>query len=157
MNARTAIRELLKAEPEWRQFFKQCCETSPVRLRAQAWQWREELADRGHAFGLVDLEDVLMGLARKFFPSRPAAAWDPEWASGLTSDAMARMQEHYSGLSEAERDALDLSGQDPHEERMQAAAEANDPAEFRRAVKGWQVAGMAALYEARARVKGWVA
>lgn len=149
MKARTAVLELLKAEPEWRQFFKQCCETSPLRPRSQAWQWRDELADRGQAFTIADLEDVLMGLARKFFPDSPAAQWDPGWADKLTGDAMARMQEHYSGLPEAQRAALDLAGQDDWHDRMVAAGHANNPAAFRSALKGWERVGLEALEGAR--------
>lgn len=151
MKTRTAIVDLLKAEPEWRHFFKQCCEASPLRLRSQAWQWRDELADRGQAFELADLEDVLMGLARKFFPGSPAAQWDPEWADKLTGDAMDRMQKHYSDLSEAERDALDLSGQDSHEAQMLAAGEENNPAAFRSALRAWERAGLESLENARTK------
>jgi hypothetical protein len=154
MRARTAVLELLKESAEWRQFFQACCETSPLRLRSQAWQGRDELADRGQAFALTDHEDVLMDLARKFFPESPAAEWDSEWTDQLTGDAMARMQEHYAGLSAADKEALDLSEQDAYEERMNAAGENNDPAEFRRALKGWLVAGMAALHEARSGNEG---
>ena len=150
MKARTAVVDLLKAEPEWRQFFKRCSETSPLRLRSQAWQWRDELADRGNVFSLADIEDVLMGLARKVFPESPGSQWDTEWAYELCRDALSRLAKHYSGLSEAERDALDLSVQDPYEETMVAAGEANDPAEFRRALKGWERVSLEALDKVRA-------
>jgi hypothetical protein len=83
MRARTTILELLKVEPGRRKFFKRCGETGALRLHSQAWQWRDELADRGQAFALVDVEYALMDLARKFFPGSPASEWDPEWAEGL--------------------------------------------------------------------------
>jgi hypothetical protein len=149
VRASTAIVNLLKAEPEWRQFFKQCCETSPLRLRSQAWQWRDELADRGNVFSTADVEDVLMGLARKVFPESPAAQWDTEWADSLLEGALKHLAELYSGLSKVERDALDLYVQDPYEEAMVAAGEANDPAAFRTALKGWERASLEALDEAR--------
>ena len=149
MKFRTAVLGLLKTDPEWRQFFKRCSETSPLRLRSQAWQWRDELADRGQVFALADIEDVLMGLARKIFPESPASQWDTEWAYELCRDFLARLGEHYSGLSEAERDALDLSVQDPHEEAMVAAGHANDPAAFREALRGWERVGLEAVEQAR--------
>ena len=138
MKARTAVVELLKSEPKWRRFFKRCCEKSPLRLRSQAWQFRDELSDQGQSFALADLENVLMGLARRLFPESPAAQWDPDWAEELTKDAMARLQEHYIGLSVTNRETLDLAGQDPWHESMQTAAHANDPAAFRAALLGWE-------------------
>lgn len=148
MKARTAIVELLKAEPEWRSFFKQCSETSPRRLRSQARQWQDELAYRGHAFGLADVEDFLVDLARRFFPESPSAQWDTEHASEMCKDALVRLGEHYAGLSEDERNRLDLSDQDPHEEAMSRAGEENDPAAFRRALAGWERAGLEAFESA---------
>lgn len=109
MRTRTAIVNLLRDSAEWRQFFKQCCATSPLRLCSQARQWRDELADRGNVFSTADVEDALMILARKVFPDGPASQWDTEWAYELCRDALARIGEHYSGLSEVERDALNLS------------------------------------------------
>ena len=149
MKARTAVVDLLKAEPAWRAFFKRCCETSPLRLRSQAWQWCEELADRGQVFELTDLEDVLMALARKVFPDSPAAQWDTEWAYELCRDVLPRVGKRYSELSKVEQDAVDLSVQDPYEEAMVAAGEANDPAAFRRALKGWEQASLEALNKMR--------
>jgi hypothetical protein len=131
------IPTLLKSEPEWRRFFKQCCEKSSLRLRSQASQFRYELSDKGQSFALADLEDVLMGLAQDLFPESPAAQWDTEWAYELTKDAMARLQGHYTELSAADKETLDLSGQDPWHEGMQAAHD-NDPAAFRAALLGWE-------------------
>src|SRR5829696_3523820 len=122
MKARTAVVELLKSEPKWRRFFKRCCEKSSLRLRSQTWQFRDELSDQGQSFALADLEDVLMGLSRRFFPESPAAQWDSAWAQDLTKDAMARLQEHYNGLSAADKETIDFAGQDPWHEGMQAAA-----------------------------------
>lgn len=149
--ASKAIAALLRDSAEWRAFSRQCCETSPLRLRSQAWQWRDELAGRGQAFELAELEDVLMGLARKVFPESPAAQWDADHASALCKDALARLGEHFAGLSEAERDRLDLSGQGPREEAMLAAGHANDPEAFRVALRGWERTGLEALAGARNR------
>jgi len=57
--------ELLKGSGEWRYFFRACCETSPFRLRSQAWQFREGLAELGYEYpdrGNPELEDALVGL-----------------------------------------------------------------------------------------------
>jgi hypothetical protein len=151
MKAHTAIVEHLKAEPEWRVFFRRCCEHSALRLRSSARRFREELADRCEPFELADVEDVLMELARKFFPESPAAQWDASWASRLCKDTLARLGEFYAGLSEGERDRLDLSGQEPHEEAMLAAGHANDPAAFRAALKEWERGGLEALERTRER------
>lgn len=145
MKARTAIIELLKTEPEWRSFFKRCCEISPLRLRSQARQWQDELAYRGHAFGLADVEDSLTDLARRFFPESPGAQWDAEHASETCKDALARLGERYAGLTEADRARLHLSGQDPYEAAMLAAGHANDPGVFRVALKAWERTGLEAL------------
>lgn len=149
MKARTAIVELLKAEPEWRSFFKRCCENSPLRLRSQARQWQDELVGRGHAFGLADVEDALADLARRFFPKSPAAQWDTKHTSEMYKDSLVCLAEHYTGLTEAERNRLDLSGQDPHEAAMLTAGEENDPPAFRIALKAWEREGLQALAEAR--------
>jgi hypothetical protein len=149
MNARQALAELLKASPEWRDFFRQCCETSAFRLRAQVWQFQEELRDRGHEVDRADLEDALLTLARKVLSETPAAEWDPEWASELCTAALLRVGKRYKELTAEEKAVVDLSVQDgPHEE-SNAAAEANDPAAFRAAMKAWERAGLEALEGAR--------
>jgi hypothetical protein len=140
-----SIAELLKASPEWRRFFKACCEAGALRLRAQAWQFRDELRERGKDVALQDVEDALLTIARKVLPKTPAAQWDPEWAAGLIDDALARLAEHYA----AEREVLDLSGQEPFEERIHAAGVANDPAAFREALRGWEKATAEALEAVR--------
>ena len=149
MKARTAVVELLKAEPEWRSFLKRCCEKSALRLRSQAWQWQDELANRGQNFPLTDVEDSLMDLARRFFPDSSAAQWDADHASRLCKDALARLGEHFANLSEGERDRLDLSEQDTHEEGMLKAGMDNDPAAFRAALREWERVGLEALETAR--------
>jgi hypothetical protein len=146
MSVRTALVGLLKESGEWRAFFKRCCRTSGYRLASQGWQFRAGLDDEGQRFRFDEVEDALLSLARELFPDTPAAQWDTQWADKLCKDAMAaRLSEQYAGLSEEERDALDLSGQDAHEARMVAAAEANDPAEFRGALKGWEQVGVGAI------------
>ena len=150
--ATASIAELLKASPEWRRFFKACCEAGALRLRAQAWQFRDELRDRGKDdVALQEVEDALLTIARKVLPKTPAAVWDPEWAAELIHDALARLAEHYAELLRDEREVLDLSGQDLFEERIHAAGLANDPAAFREALKGWERATAEALEVARER------
>ena len=151
MNTTAALAQLLKESPEWRQFFKACCESGALRLRAQAWQFRGELRDHRKDVALQDVEDALMVIARKVLPKSPAAAWDPEWAAELIDDALARLAEHYAELLGAEKEALDLSGQEAWEERMHRAGVANDPAAFREALRGWEKATAGALEAARSK------
>jgi hypothetical protein len=151
MSATAAIAELLQEAAEWRQFYRQCCETGALRLRAQAWQFRDELRRRGAWFELEEVEDALMVIARKVLPETSAAQWDPGWANEHCRDALAKLQERYAGLSAEEREALDFSGQDIWDERMHAAGVANDPATFREALKGWERTAVGALEAAKER------
>src|SRR5215210_3576310 len=48
--ARAALLRLFAKDSEWQSFFRSCCEMSTYRLIAQAWQWREELKDRGYPY-----------------------------------------------------------------------------------------------------------
>jgi hypothetical protein len=145
MRARTALLELFKESGGWRAFFRSCCETSPLRLRSQAWQFRGELTERGKQFRTEEVEDALLGLARDLFPNAPAAQWDAEWAHELCKVALARLAERYAKLSTADREVLDFSAQDAWGERMHTAGLANDPAAFREALKGWERAGLKAM------------
>jgi hypothetical protein len=69
----------------------------------------------------------------------------------LCKDALARLAEYYAGLTAEEKDALDLPGQDVWDEQMRSAGLANDPTAFRRALKGWERAGLEAIERARAK------
>jgi hypothetical protein len=155
--ATASIAELLKASPEWRRFFKACCEAGALRLRAQAWQFKGELRDRGKDVALQEVEDALLTIARKVLPKTPAAQWDPEFAGELIQDALARLSEHYAELLGGEREVLDLSGQERWEERIHAATLANDPAAFREALKGWERATVEALEAARGEARSGAA
>ena len=155
MKARTALLELFKDSSGWRAFFRSCCETSPSRLRSQAWQFREELKDRGNQIQTDEVEDSLLGLARELLPDTPAAQWDAEWAHDLCRDALAHLARAYAGLSAEEKDALDLSAQEVWDERMHEAGLANDPVAFRTALDGWTRAGLEAME--RLRIKGGAA
>src|SRR5215212_11426773 len=108
MKARTALLELFRESKEWRAFFRSCGERSALRLRSQAWQFRDELKDRGHGFLTEEVEDALLGLARDLVPNTPAAQWDTAWAHELCKAALTHLAEAYAGLSAEERDALDL-------------------------------------------------
>ncbi len=151
MKARTDILELFRESDEWRAFFRSCCETSDFRLRSQAWQFRDELSERGKQFQADEVEDALLGLARDLLPNTPAAQWDAEWAHELCKDALARLAKAYVGLSAEEKDVLDLSAQEVWDERMHEAGLANDPVAFRVALDGWTRAGLEAMEQLRIR------
>jgi hypothetical protein len=151
MRARTALLELFKDSSEWRAFFRSCCETSAFRLRSQAWQFRDELEERGHGFLSEEVEDSLIGLARELLPDTPVAQWDAEWAHDLCRDALAHLARAYAGLSTEEKDTVDLSAQDEWDERMHEAGLANDPVAFRAALKSWERAGLEAMEQIRIR------
>ena len=155
MKTRTALLALFKESHEWRSFFLSCCESSALRLCTQTWQFREELTERGHGFLSEEVEDPLLELARELLPDTPAAQWDAEWVHDLSKDALARLAKRYADLSTADKEAVDLSGQGVWDERMQAAASANDPAAFRVALDGWTRAGLEAME--RLRIKGGAA
>jgi hypothetical protein len=156
MKARTSLLGLFRESYQWRSFFRSCCETSAFRLRAQAWQFRDELRDRGNQFQTDEVEDALLGLASELLLGTPAAQWDTEWAYELCRDALAPIGQHYAELSAAEKAALDsLSAQDPWHERMIGAELENDPAAFSAALKGWKRAGLKSME--RVYVKGGAA
>ena len=151
MKSRTALLELFKESSEWRAFFRSCCETSPFRLRSQAWQFREELKERGHGFLIKEVEDSLLGLARELLPDTPAAQWDSQWAHDLCKDALALLAKRYADLSATEKEAVTLSAQEVWDKRMHGAGLANDPAAFRVALDGWTRAGLEAMEQIRIR------
>jgi hypothetical protein len=155
MKARTALLELFKDSSEWRAFLRSCCETSAFRLRSQAWQFCDELNDRGDAFERDEVEVSLLGLARVLLPDTPAAQWDAEWAHELCKDALARLAKRYAELSAADRETVDLSGQGVWDERMDTAGLANDPVAFRTALEGWTRARLEAMEQVR--IKGGAA
>src|SRR5918995_3884793 len=111
MKGRTALLEVFKASHEWRAFFRSCCETSALRLRSQAWQFRDELKDRGHTLRAEEVEDSMLGLARELLPGTPAAQWDAEWAHHLCKDALTLLAKRYAEFSTAEKEVLDFSAQ----------------------------------------------
>jgi hypothetical protein len=155
MKARTALLELFKDSSEWRAFFRSCCETSAFRLRSQAWQFREELKDRGNQIQTDEVEDSLLGLARELLPDTPAAQWDSQWAHDLCKDALALLAKRYAEFSDADTEVRDLSAQEVWDERMHAAGLANDPVAFRVALEGWTRAGLEAMEQVR--IKGGAA
>src|SRR5918992_2425100 len=108
MKVRTAPLSLFKDSSDWRAFFRSCCETSALRLRSQACQFREEVNDRGNQFQTEEVEDALLGLARELLPDTPDAQWDAEWAHDLCKDALARLAKRFSEFSTAEKEVLDL-------------------------------------------------
>jgi hypothetical protein len=155
LKSRTALLELFKDSSEWRAYFRSCCEMSALRLRSQAWQFCEELNDRGNQFQTEEVEDALLGLARDLLPDTPAAQWDAEWAHDLCKDALARLAECYAEFSTVDMEMLDLSVQDEWDERMHESGLANDPVAFRVALDGWTRAGLEAME--RLRIRGGAA
>ena len=155
MKASTALLELFKESHEWRTFFRSCCETSAFRLRSQARQFREELKVLDNRFQADEVEDAMLGLARELLPDTPAAQWDDEWAHDLCKDTLAHLAKRYAELSTADKETVDLSGQDVWDERMYGAGLANDPLAFRVALEGWTRAGLEAMEQVR--IKGGAA
>ena len=101
MKARPALVGLMRSSEEWRGFFKRCTETSPFRLRAQAWQWRDELHARGQDVDLEDVEDALCDLAGELLPDSPGAAWDEAHAAKLAAEALRWLAEWFPECSDA--------------------------------------------------------
>jgi hypothetical protein len=148
------VAELFRGEREWRVFFRKACEESPERLRSQAKQLRNELHARGDVFKIEEVEDVLLALAREKLPDSLAGRWNAEWASRLCREALARLGEHYAELTEDERERLNLDVQDEYHDRMNVAGDENDPAAFREALAGWELAGLEAFDAARSKTGG---
>src|SRR5215212_4140435 len=98
MKARCALIGLMRDSEECRNFFKRCTETSPLRLRSQAWQWRAELHARGQDVTLEDVEDALCNLTGELLTDSPGAAWDGEYAAKLlpaVRDPHSQLPERY--------------------------------------------------------------
>lgn len=82
---RERVEELVTSEPEWSYFFEECCKTGSERLRAQAWQFYDELKSRNLkrssgrrlAFTPAKVEDALSEIAAELLPETPAGACDP--------------------------------------------------------------------------------
>ena len=144
MQTRTAIVELLKESRDWRTFFKGCANTNAFRLRAQAWQFREELAERDYVAELGAVQDTLFELACELFPESPGADFIT-WAGLLCGDAMARLQEHYQALSSEEREAVDVSGAWCHNDAVEEACRNENLAALREALKNYEREALEAL------------
>ena len=151
MRATTAVAGLLRESREWRCFFKSCCQTSALRLRSQAWQFSDELRDRGHDLPLEEAEDALFELAQQLLPTAPAAEWCA-WAELVCEDVLARLQKHYAVLSPEEKEALDLSIAWRQNERIVAASLAEDRAALREAVRAYEQEALAGLKSIRVAV-----
>ena len=152
MRAIMTVAELLKESREWRRFFKSCCQTSALRLRSRAWQFRDELRDRGHALSLEEAEDALFDLAQRLLPATPAAEW-PAWAKLVCEDALARLQEHYAVLSPEEKETLDLSRAWKQNEHIVTASLAEDRAAMRKAIRAYEQEALASFKSIRAAAK----
>lgn len=149
MRPRQLVLDLLRKDEHWLRAFRAFCQAGPLRLRSQAWQFREALEARGEPLPRdSDLEDALFGLARDLLPKSPAAEWDTEWADGLCKDALAEMEQAYATVPGDRRSGLDLRALDPGEDRMVTAGKTEDRAAFKAAVAEWRRAGAAAVERA---------
>ena len=151
MKASTALLELFKESSGWRAFFRSCSETSALRLRSQALQFRDELKERGHGLPTEEVEVALLGLARELLPDTPAAQWDAECAHDLCKNALARLAKLYVEFSTTVAEVLDLSVQEESNERMHDAGGVNDPVAFLVALDGWTRAGLEDMEPLRIR------
>lgn len=74
---RERVEQLLMNEPKWAYFFETCCATGADRLRAQAWQFRDELEERsGVRFRVSGVEDALLSLSLELLPDSLAGRED---------------------------------------------------------------------------------
>jgi len=119
---------------EWRGFFKRCAETSSFRLSSQAWQWRDELHERGRDVDLEDAEDALCDLAGEQLPNSPGAEWDEEHAAKLATAALNWLAEWFPECSGSP--ALRSPTEASH-----AAAAAGEHARYREALRSLCRAG----------------
>jgi hypothetical protein len=150
MKTRSALVELLKDNRDSRTFFKVCCKYSAFRLRSQAYRFRDELLERGHAAPLDKVEDTLFELARQLLPETPAADFTT-WAGLLCGDAIARLGERFADLSQEEREGTDLSAAWVRNEDIVAACEAEDMGALREALRSYDREALGALERARAQ------
>jgi hypothetical protein len=148
VKTKTALVALLKGSRDLRMFYKRCCNDSAFRLRKQAWQFRDGLAEIGDAALLDEVQDSLFELARDLFPESPAADFTT-WAGLLCGDAMARLQERYSDLSPEEKEAVDLSAAWERNDEIVAACEAEDLGALREALRSYEREALEALDRAR--------
>lgn len=135
MSTQADLLELFKTEPEYRRFFESCCKRGCYRLRAQAWQFREELSARSQEHSLEEVEDALWELARLLLPDSPAAAWDMEWAGELAEKALRYLNErHIPGA--------DLSVLEPLDKEVTAAGVSEDRGRYRAALREYMKVGL---------------
>jgi hypothetical protein len=118
----------------------------PEMCTLEPWELQHGLCSLGYTEDLAPEGEIAAAAA---VARTPAAQWDSEWAAELIHDALARLAERHVETSAGERDGLDLSGQEPFEERIHAAGLANDPAAFREALQGWERATTEALEVSR--------
>jgi hypothetical protein len=144
MKVRTALIEVLKGSKDLRTLFKRGSKESAFRLRAQAWQFREELTKEGYVVPLDAVEDALFGLARDLFPESPAADFSA-WAELLYRDALARIQEHFTTLSANQKDAVDLTEAWRHSDAIDEACRNEDLSALREALKDYEREARAAI------------
>lgn len=147
MSTRQDVADLMRNNPEWLQFFKQCCYAGHLRLRSQARQWQRQLHVaklRGQEHTLADIEDALWELARDLLPDSPAAAWDTEWAGGMASKVLRYLAENYPECSGSEE-------LHPYHEAVQAAEASGERPAYYEALREYVRAGRAMAVGIRGR------
>jgi len=99
---------------------------------------------------LESVQDALFELARGLFPESPGADFIT-WAGLLCGDVMARLQEHYTGLSAVEKETVDVSGAWCHNDAVEDACRNQDLAVLREALKIYECEALEALRAVRGR------
>ncbi len=126
-----ALLALSEESAEYPKSFKKLCLEGSSAISGQAWQFADELADRGSGItgdNLEDVEDALFDLAGELLPGSPAARWESEWAPELVRDAGAFLAERYVEGSY-------LTALNEREEMMATTAERETRTAYRAAVQ----------------------
>jgi hypothetical protein len=101
----------MELRPEWREFLERCAKDGPERVRAQSWQFGDELRARGHEYDPDPLTDALLEVAGL---AELSATWDTEAAFERAVTAFRYVEDVY----------LSGTGYEPLDAHTQAAWEA---------------------------------
>ena len=99
---------------------------------------------------LESVQDTLFELARDLFPESPGADFIT-WAGLSCGDVMARPHEHYTNLSAAEKEAVDVSGAWCHNDAVEDACRNQDLAVLREALRIYECEALEALRATQGR------
>ena len=89
MTPTNAVADLLKTDLVWRKFFRRCCELGTFRLRAQAWQFRAGLAERGEKTDPEEVREALLEVAAKALPGTPAGRGETPSGGAIRTERQA--------------------------------------------------------------------